>query len=392
MMDKQTIDKQILLLPGPTQIPPQVALAMAQPAINHRGPEFKALLKEVTAGLKEVFQTRSEVVILTASGTGGMEAAVTNFISPGEKALVVSIGNFGERFAKICKTFGVDVEVMSFPYGQAADPQAVAERLQADTKHEIKAVLVQHNETSTGVLNDIEAISRARGNHPALLIVDCISGLVAADFQTDNWNVDVAIAGSQKAFMLPPGLSMLAVNERAWQVAERCQNRSFYLNLLAAREFLHNKGSTPYTPAVSIFFGLKESLRLLQEETLPASIARHALMRDMVRAGVRALGLELLAADEVASPAVTAVMVPEGMKPADIRKPLLEKFGIVVAGGQSKVKDKIFRIGHLGYVSFAELFAALAALEAVLVDAGMAVEPGAGVAAAREVLQAGLNK
>jgi aspartate aminotransferase-like enzyme len=384
------INKQILLLPGPTQVPPQVALAMAQPAINHRGREFKALLEEVTVGLQAVFQTRSEVVILTASGTGGMEAAVTSLISPGEKALVVSIGNFGERFVKICRAFGVDAEVMSFPYGQAADPQAVAERLQADAKHEIKAVLVQHNETSTGVLNDIEAISRARGSHPALLIVDSISGLVAADLPMDAWNIDVVIAGSQKAFMLPPGLSMLAVNERAWQVAERCHNNSFYLNLIAAREFV-SKGSTPYTPAVPIFFGLKESLRLLQEETLPASIARHALMRDLVRAGVRALGLGLLAADEVASPAVTAVMAPDGMKPADIRKLLLEKYGIVVAGGQGQVKDKVFRIGHLGYVSFEELLAALAALEAVLVDAGIAVEPGAGVTAARKVLQAGLK-
>jgi aspartate aminotransferase-like enzyme len=384
------IEKQILLLPGPTPVPPQVALAMAKPAINHRGPEFKALLEEVTAGLKEVFQTSSEVVILTASGTGGMEAAVTGLVSPGEKVLVISIGNFGERFVKICQAFDVEAEVMVFPYGEAADPRAVAERLQADTGHEIKAVLVQHNETSTGVLNDIQAISRARGNHPALLIVDSISGLVAADLPMDKWNIDVVIAGSQKAFMLPPGLAMLAVNERAWQAAERCNNRSYYLNIKAAREFV-GKGSTPYTPAVSIFYGLKESLRLLQEETLAVSFARHALMRDMVRAGVRALGLELFAADNVASPAVTAVKVPAGMKPADITKPLREKYGVVVAGGQSKIKDKVFRIGHLGYVSYEELLAALAALEAVLAESGFAVKPGAAVTAAREVLQAGIN-
>jgi len=384
------INKQILLLPGPTPVPSRVALAMAQPAINHRGPEFKVMFEEVTAGLKDVFQTRSDVIILTASGTGGMEAAVANLISPGEKVLVVSIGAFGERFVKICQAFDIEVELLAFPYGQAADPRAVAERLQADREQRIKAILVQHNETSTGVLNDIQAISRARGNHPALLIVDSISGLVAADLPMDDWNIDVVIAGSQKAFMLPPGLTMLAINDRAWQAAERCKNRSFYLNIKAAREFA-GKGSTPYTPAVSIFYGLKESLRLLQEETLPSSFARHALMRDMVRAGIRALGLKLLAAEDIASPAVTAIIVPEGMKPSDITKPLREKYGVVVAGGQSAIKDKVFRIGHLGYVSFSDIQAALAALEAVLADAGVPVKAGTAVAAASEVLKEGLS-
>ncbi len=379
------IDKQILLLPGPTPVPPQVALALARPAINHRGPEFKALWEEVTVGLQDVFQTRSEVVILTASGTAGMEAAVANFVSPGEKVLAVSIGAFGERFIQIARAFGVETEVMAFPYGQAADPDAIAARLAADKGQEIKAVLVQHNETSTGVLNDIQAISRARGNHPALLIVDSISGLAAADLPMDAWHVDVVIAGSQKAFMLPPGLTMLAVNERAWQAAEKCTNQRFYLDIKKARNS-GLKGQTPFTPAVPLLFGLQESLRLLREETLAGSFARHALMRTMVRAGARALGLELLADDRVASPAVTAVCVPAGMQPAAIIKPLREEFGVVVAGGQGEVKDRVFRIGHLGYVSCSDVLAGLAALENVLADAGAAVSRGAAVAAAGAIL------
>ena len=379
------IDKQILLLPGPTPVPPQVALALARPAINHRGPEFKALWEEVTVGLQDVFQTRSEVVILTASGTAGMEAAVANFVSPGEKVLAVSIGAFGERFIQIARAFGVETEVMAFPYGQAADPDAIAARLAADKGQEIKAVLVQHNETSTGVLNDIQAISRARGNHPALLIVDSISGLAAADLPMDAWHVDVVIAGSQKAFMLPPGLTMLAVNERAWQAAEKCTNQRFYLDIKKARNS-GLKGQTPFTPAVPLLFGLQESLRLLREETLAGSFARHALMRTMVRAGARALGLELLADDRVASPAVTAVCVPAGMQPAGIINPLREKFGVVVAGGQGEVKDRVFRIGHLGYVSCSDVLAGLAALENVLADAGAAVSRGAAVAAAGAIL------
>ncbi|GEA14483.1 class V aminotransferase [Moorella sp. E308F] len=382
-------DKQILLLPGPTPVPPQVALAMARPAINHRGPEFKALWEEVTEGLKDVFQTRSEVVILTASGTGGMEAAVANLISPGEKVLAVTIGAFGERFIQICRAFGVETEVMAFPYGQAADPRAIARRLEADTEHKIKAILVQHNETSTGVLNDIQAISRARGSHPALLIVDSISGLVAADLPMDAWHIDVVIAGSQKAFMLPPGLTMLAVSDRAWQAAEKCTNHRFYLDIKKARNS-GLKGQTPFTPAVPQLYGLQESLRLLKTETLAGSFARHALMRDMVRAGVRALGLKLLADDTVASPAVTAICVPEGMKPADIITPLREKFGVVVAGGQGDVKDRVFRIGHLGYVSFSDILAGLAALENVLIDAGVPVTRGAAVAAAGAILSEGM--
>ncbi len=378
-------EKQVLLLPGPTPVPPRVLRAMGAPAINHRGPEFKELIAEITEGVKTIYRTASDVLVLTASGTGGMEAAVTNFLAPGDKALVVSIGAFGDRFKKICKTYGVEVEALDFPWGTAADPAAVAEKLKADTAGAIKAILVQHNETSTGVLNDIKAISEARGNHPALLIVDAISGLAAAELQTDEWNLDVVISGAQKAFMIPPGLAMISVNQRAWAVAEKVPNKRFYFDLLAAKESLAS-GQTPYTPAVSLMMGLREALRMMLAEGLPNITNRHYLYRDMVRAGVKALGLQFLADDSVASPAVTSVKTPGGYKPGDINKRMREKYNVVLAGGQGKLKDEIFRIGHLGFVQPVDLFAAFAALELVLRELELPVTPGAGVAALQRVL------
>ncbi|TDA70677.1 MAG: alanine--glyoxylate aminotransferase family protein [Clostridia bacterium] len=381
--------RQIILIPGPTAVPSRVLRAMGAPAINHRGPEFRELIVEVTAGLKQVYQTANDVLILTASGTGGMEAAVANFLSPGDKALVVSIGSFGDRFVKICRAFGVEAEILAYEWGQAANPQDVADRLAADTAHKIKAVLVQQNETSTGVLNDIQAIAAARGDHPALLIVDAISGLVAAELLTDAWGLDVVISGSQKAFMIPPGLAMVSVSPRAWEAAEKCTNSRYYFDLKEAKKFLE-KGETPFTPAVSVLFGLRESLRMLADEGLAAAQERHALYRDMVRSGVRALDLELLADDAAASPAVTAVKVPAGLTPKDITGPLRERFGIVIAGGQGKLSDKIFRIGHLGYVQPTDILATFAALEMILAERGLPVQSGQAVAAAEEVLAGGI--
>lgn len=379
-------ESQILFLPGPTPVPSRVLRAMAAPAINHRGPEFRELLYEVTEGVKEIFQTKNDLFILTTSGTGAMEAAVVNFLAPGDKAVVVSIGAFGERFKDICRNYGVEVIPLDFPWGEAADARAVEEILAGDQNKEIKAILVQHNETSTGVLNDIEAISRARGDHPALIIVDAISGLAAADLKTDAWNLDVVLGGSQKAFMMPPGLAMISVSARAWEAYERCNNHRYYFDLGEAKKFLAN-GQTPFTPAVSLFYALKEALLMMREEGLPAIIARHAVYRDMVRAACRALGLELLASDRTASPAVTAVKVPAGLRPADITGPSREKFGVVFAGGQGKLKNDIFRIGHLGWVEFRDLFAGIGVLELVLREKRNNVVLGAGVAAAQKVYE-----
>lgn len=378
-------EKQILLLPGPTPVPPRVLRAMAAPAINHRGPEFKELLFEVTEGVKKIYQTENDLFLLTASGTGAMEAAVANFVNEGDKVLVASIGAFGDRFAKICAQYGALVDKLDYQWGTAVNPEDIKAKLLDDTKKEIKAVFVQHNETSTGVLNDIKAISQARGDHPALLIVDAISGLAAAELLTDDWGLDVVISGSQKAFMMPPGLATISVSKRAW-AAYSAESPKFYFDLKPYKEYFE-KGQPPWTPAISLVQGLRESLQIMLEEGLENIIRRHYLHRDMVRAAIKAIGLELLAQDQVASPAVTAVKSPAGILPSTITGKMREKYNVVVAGGQAKLKDEIFRIGHLGYVQPADLLAALAALEMVLRDEGIDVKLGSAVAAAQQVLE-----
>ncbi len=380
-------EKQLLMLPGPTPVPQEVLQALARPMINHRGPEFKSLLAEAAEGLKEVFCTRQEVLILTGAGTGAMEAAVSNFVSPGERVLVVSIGSFGDRFAQIAQRFGAQTDKLEFTWGTAADPAALADRIRADVNKEIRAVFVTHNETSTGVTNDIPALRAAVGDHPALFIVDAVSSLGAMPLETDNWNLDVVVAGSQKSFMIPPGLAFACVSPRAWDVAAKCTNARFYWDLGKARE-MAAKGQTPFTPAIPQVTALVESLRMIRSEGLPVTFARHLKLREMTRHGVRALGLELLAADAVASAAVTAVFPPAGLEANALRKMLLDRFNVVVAGGQGKFDNKIVRIGHLGYVQGLDIIAVIAALEMTLNICGHKVELGSGVRAAQEVVLA----
>ena len=306
------MNKAYLMVPGPTAVPERVLQAMTRPVINHRGRQFEELLRGVTAGLQQVFGTRQEVLTFPASGTGMMEAAVVNFLSPGDKVLAVTIGVFGDRFAEIASRFGLDVERLVFPWGEAADPAALANRLAADQAHTIKAVFITHNETSTGVLNNLQALAAAKSRHPALLIVDAVSSLGAAELAMDEWGLDVVITGSQKALMLPPGLGFIALNERAWTAAEESRLPKFYWDVKAARNSL-KKGQNPYTPAVSLLFGLQEALAMLQEEGLINNFRRHRRQADMLRDGLKALGLGLLAGDAVASPGVTAVYPPAGI-------------------------------------------------------------------------------
>jgi aspartate aminotransferase-like enzyme len=374
-------EKQLLLIPGPTPVPQAVLRACSKPMINHRGPEYAKLQNENVAAMKEMFQTKNDILVLTCSGTGGMEAAIVNTLSPGDKALALVIGAFGKRFVKIAKAYGADVEEMEFTWGEAVDPQKVKERLAQDKKKEIKAVLIQHNETSTGVFNDLGVIGPIIREHGALSIVDAVSGLIALDCQTDNWGLDVVAAASQKAFMLPPGLAFISMNERAWKAYENAKMPRFYFDLGSAREFAE-KGQNPFTPALPQVYGLKEGLRLLREEGLQNVFARHKRLGDAVRAGARALGLELFAKPENASNCVTAVNGPEGLPADNIRKFLLEKYGLVLAGGQAHLKGKIFRIGHLGYVGETDILGCMAALGAGLKELGMKVDPGAGAAAA----------
>jgi aspartate aminotransferase-like enzyme len=381
-------EKQLLMIPGPTPVPQSVLLAGAAPMINHRGPEFAEALAEVTEGLKRVFQTRHDVFVLTGSGTGGLEAAVVNALSPGDTALSVSIGVFGDRFATIAKTFGVKVESLDFEWGAAADPAKIRERLAADQKKEVKAVLITQNETSTGVTNDLATIGPIVREHGALLLVDGISSLVAMDSQMDAWCLDLVVAGSQKAFMIPPGLVFVAMNDRAWSAMEKATIPRFYWDLGKAKDYLA-RGQTPWTPAVPQVFQLRKALQILEEEGLQACFARHALQAGAVRAGVQALGLTPFADPSHASNAVTSVRKPDGVEIAALRKLLLEKYGVVLAGGQQTLSDKIFRIGHLGYVGESDIIATLGALGMALKELGLSVDPAAGVAAAVEHLGGG---
>lgn len=382
------MNKAYLMVPGPTAVPERVLQATHRPLVNHRGALYEEMFSRITAGLKTIFRTRQDVLVFPAAGTGMLEAAVVNTLSPGDKVLAVSIGVFGDRFAEIAARFGADVEVMAFPWGRAAEPERVAERVAADKDHRIKAILVTHNETSTGVVNDLAALAKARGDHPALLIVDAVSSLGAADLATDDWRLDVVVTGSQKALMTPPGLGFMAMSERAWTANAQSTMPKFYWDAQAAKKAAA-KGQNPYTPAVSLLFGLEEALKMLAEEGLDNSIIRHKRLAEALRAGFKALGLKLLAEDAAASPGVTAVFPPDGVEAKKIQKVMRERFGITLAGGQKQLENKIFRVGHLGYVVETDILVTLAALEITLSLLGANVELGSAVKAAGQVIAEG---
>lgn len=376
-------EKSLLMIPGPTPIPPQVAAAMTQPMINHRGEAFSALFEEVTEGLKKVFRTGQPVYVFPGAGSGGWEAALVNTLNPGDTVLSVSVGDFGERWFRVATKLGFAVERLQFEPGEAADPERIAEKLAEDREKKIKAVLVQHNETSTGVTNDVRTIARVVREHGALIMVDSVSGLGALPLEMDEWGLDVVLTGAQKALMCPPGLSMIAFSERARAAAETNTMPRFYWDLKAAQNSLL-KWQTPYTPAISLLYAMRAALGLLETETLEGSWARHRLMGEMCRAGVKAMGLTLLARNEAtASNSVTAVVSP--VDPKRLRKVAREQFGVQLAGGQADLADKIFRIGHLGYVVPGDVLQALAATEMALAQCGYEVQVGRAVAAAQQV-------
>lgn len=378
--------KQYLLIPGPTQVPPEVLSAMSHPMINHRSSDFKAVLTEVTEGLKWAFQTKNDVLILTASGTGAMEAALVNTLSPGDKILILNIGAFGSRFVKIAKAYGFNIDEVKVERGKAADPKVVEQKLKEDRNKEIKAVIFQQNETSTGVLNDVKTIASLVAAHGALSIVDGVSGLLTADLRTDEWGIDVVAAGSQKAFMVPPGLSFVSMSEKAWKAYESAKTPRFYFDLGAARKFAQT-GETPWTPCLSIAFGLQVSFRMLKAEGLENIFKRHEKLSRAVRAGVKALGFGLLAEERSASKAVTAVVPPAGIDAEALRKACREQYGVVLAGGQEDLKGKIFRIGHLGYADKMDMIAAFSALEMAASQMGAKIKLGEAVAAVEEALK-----
>lgn len=377
--------KRYLLAPGPTPVPPEVLLAMARPIIHHRAPEFAQLFGEVREDLKWLFQTRNDVLILASSGTGGMEGAVANFLSPGDKALVVNGGKFGERWGKICKTFGVQVNEIKVEWGRAVDPQAVAEALKKDPA--IKAVFVQASETSTGVAHPTKALADVvRPHEGTLLVVDAITALGVFDIKTDDWGIDVVVTGSQKALMLPPGLAFVSVSEKAWQMAEKAKNAAFYFNFKKERES-QIKNQTAYTPAVSMILGLQEVLRMLKAEGLEKVFERQGKLADAMREGVKAAGLSLFPKDSP-SDALTAISSPEGVDGQAVYKNLRVQYGMTAAGGQDHLKGKIFRVSHMGYMDSFDVISAVAAIEMVLKGLGHPVQLGKGVGRAQELLLA----
>ncbi len=374
-----------LRIPGPTALPPSVREAGGRQMVNHRGDEFRTLTRRVEAAMRPFFGTQHEVILLTCAGTGGLEAAVVNTLSPGDPVLAVTMGAFGDRFAKIAETYGASVTRLEIEWGEAPEPRAVHAAAAAITG--LRAVMLTHNETSTGVTADIAALAAAvRDAAPdALILVDGISALGAVPFEMDAWGCDLVVTGSQKAWMAAPGMAFVAVGPRAWAAAETATMPRFYLDLRRHRESQAN-GESPWTPAVAVMFQVDEGVRLMQEEGSGVH-ARHAVCAAMARAGLRALGFRLLAGDEVASKTVTAAWVPDGLDWKAFNAGLKRR-GLVLAGGQGKLKGRIFRLGHLGSVTTDDVLAAIGAIEAQAVEAGLPVMPGAGVGAAQAALVA----
>lgn len=377
--------KRYLLAPGPTPVPPEVLLAMARPMIHHRAPEFDKLFAEVRDGLKWLFQTRNDVLMLAASGTGGMEGSVSNFLSPGDKALTINGGKFGERWTKLCKTFGAQVTEIKVEWGHVVNPQMIADALKKDPG--IKAVYVQASETSTGVAHDVKTLAQiVKAHGDTILVVDAITALGVFDIKTDDWGIDVLITGSQKALMLPPGLAFVSVSDKAWQLADKAKNAAFYFNFRKEREN-QQKNQTAFTPAVSLIIGLQEVLKMLKAEGLDAVFSRQAGMAHAMREGVKAAGLALFP-KESPSDALTAVSAPEGVDGQAVYKNLRVQYGITAAGGQDHLKGKIFRVSHMGYMDRFDVITAVAAIEMVLKGLGHPVKLGSGVAKAQELLMA----
>jgi aspartate aminotransferase-like enzyme len=369
-----------LRIPGPTTLPPSVREVGGRQMINHRGPEFAAMLARIEAGMKPFFGTSSDIAIVSSAGTGGLEAAVVNVLSPGDRVLGVSIGAFGDRFASIAEAYGASVDRVSAEWGWAADPDELRERLPAA---DYRAVLLTHNETSTGVMNPIPALAAAiREQAPqTLILVDSVSGLGAVPFEMDAWGCDVVVTGSQKAWMSAPGLAMIAASGRAWQAMETARMPRFYFDLRKHRESAA-KGQTPWTPAVAVVYQVDEGIRLMGAEGAAAIFARHEACAAATRAGLEALGFELFAEPAHRSRTVTAARIPDGLEWSPFNAEITRR-GVVLAGGQAKLAGKVFRVGHLGSVTVDEILGAIATLEATSVAFGRSVEVGEAVAAAQ---------
>jgi aspartate aminotransferase-like enzyme len=375
------MQKPRLMTPGPAPVPEDVLLELARPVIHHRSAEAKQVITDVLADLKEVFRTKNDVMILTASGTGAMEAAVVNTVPKGGKALVLNAGHFANRWANICKAYGIQAVSLDTEWGQPVDPDRVAQAL---AQHpDTVAVFGTLSETSTGTGHPVEAIGAVVAKTPAVFVVDGISGVGAMECRTDEWGIDILCVGSQKALMLPPGLAFVAVSPKAWAKIDAFDAPAFYFNLKAARKKAQ-ESDTPYTPAHTLILALRTALARIKQEGIERVWARHRIMSEACQAGIQALGLELFSARPAEG--LTAFRIPDGLKDGDIRGRLFERFGITFVGGQDKLKGKIIRVGHMGYTDELDVVSGLAALEIILNDLGFEVEPGRAVTAAQQVL------
>lgn len=377
-----TLKKHYMFTPGPTMVPPEVLLEEASPMMHHRTAEFSEILEEVVDGLQKLLGTREEVYTIAGSGTAAMEAAVANVCSPGDKAICSTGGKFGTRWAEICEAYGCDVVTIEVEWGKSLSPDQVKAAL--DEHPDARAVYITHSETSTGALTDVEAIAAITRETDTLLGVDSITGAGVHPFKMDEWGVDIVSVGSQKGCMIAPGLGFIAVSDRTWDAIEQCTSPRYYLDLRAMRKKWEKGTTTPFTAAVSLTRALQKALEMMFEEGLENVYERHARLAEATRAAVKAMGLEVLS--ENPANCVTAVVGPEGIDTGDLTDKMRDEYGVTIAGGQAHLKGKIFRIGHMGYVSEEDLLVVIGCLERALKDLGHDFEFGAGVAAAQEVL------
>lgn len=379
--------KQLLFIPGPVTCAPAVLEAMARPLIDHRGPEFAELIERIARGMQPIFGTSHDVVVLGCSGTGGLEAAVANSFSPGQKVLAAPVGVFGQRLASIAKLHGLDVELLPTPLGARVDAQALAARLRADTTHEIAGIMLTHNETSTGVQNDMAALAAAIGDHPATVVVDSVSGLGASAFEMDAWHFDIVVTASQKALAVPPGLAMVAVSPRGWERMARAKAPRFYFDLRKAREFAQ-QGQTPWTPPVSVVFALDVAIERYHAEGAERVYARHEAFARAIRAYAEAAGIELFSRPDAHSLTVVAMHAPAGIDVATLRAELREDHGVVLGGGQAELKGKIVRMGTMGDLSHVDVLRGLDALGVAMQQQGYRADSTRAAQSARSLLDA----
>ncbi len=372
--------KRYLMAPGPTPVPPEVLAASAEPVLHHRGPDFREVMKRCLGRLQEVARTQHDLLLFTASGTGAFESAVVNLLSPGERVLVVTAGEFGDRWIALARAYAADVQELRYAWGETPQPDDLRGRLE-ETGADV--VFLVHSETSTGVVSDVQALVAAAREAGALSVVDAVSSLGAVPVETDAWGIDVVIAGSQKALMTPPGLSLATISPAAWERCARTTTPRFYFDWAKLHAQLES-GSTPFTPAVSLVVALDAALALLLEEGLESAFARHAALGRACREGAKAMGLELFSPDEERSAIVTAILTPGGVDAREVVLSLRDRFGITVAGAHGEMGPKMLRIGHIGYYDVFDITTALAALETVLVEQGAEVERGVAVARALE--------